>query len=127
MIRRKTKRDFRADKIRDSRHYKMLRHLLYYVRFKSAEDIVRKVWSLRLGLNDGKVWRFGLNDYDVKFVNAVLDAIIGSDFTYEILMKLGNIIYDIDWYTNRVIRQIGIDELPKEAFLFDVAGKNYGV
>lgn len=131
MIKRMTKRYYRAENIRNRKEYKGLKRLLHYIRFKSAVDIMLKMWEMRFpGVKfptDKEFNSYGnenLGEFTEGFVVQILDIIVESDFNYEMLMKLANIIYSDSWYMNHVVKQLGADELPKEVFLFDVAGKN---
>lgn len=135
MIKRMTKRYYRAEKIRDNKHYKMLKHLLYYVRYKSVSEIILKMWQLKhpntkLFLSsddpdeDKMFGRIVSDEYKDQFVDDVLNAIFESNFKYDLLIRFAKILYSDSWHMNNIVKQIGLDELPKEAFLFNVADRN---
>lgn len=115
MISRITHRHFRVEYIRKKPQYKIMKHLLFYINNKSLFELLTRVYYYKY-----KAMRLTKSVLKNREIQKLLDDIIEADFRLQILFAISDYLWGNNTYFDKILLQLGNDELPREAFLFTI-------
>ena len=112
MVNRITHREHRADYIRKKPHYRILKHLLYCIQYKSITYLKMRVWHYKYR---GMTFQSKLAEVEMAGMTKEIEA---SEMTIQKLVAVSDYLFTRSTYADKIVMQLAQDEIPNEAFLF---------